>query len=479
MQSPGQHVLLAKASGGTAPRPVVAILGAGFSGAATAMHLLRADVALDVVLVDRRGAFAKGLAYGTDAREHVLNVPAVRMSAFPDAPDDLLQWMASQHLRADPDAFLPRRDYGRYLTQRLAEAEASGAAHGATLQRAATEAVALEPKGARVDVRLRDGSVVLADQVVLALGNLTPRDPLSACGSAGLDAARYARDPWAPRALEGIADHAGVLVLGTGLTAIDVVLSLRRLRHQGPIVALSRRGLLPRPQRSPGGTYGGGYDPAPVLEAAGSLRRLLRTVRAEAERLEAAGGNWRDLVAALRPITSRLWGSLTTSDHARFLEHLRPFWDVHRHRMAPAVEDVLAGLWVHGAFVERAGRVLDVRAADDGVDVRWLARGLPSAEVLHVGRIVNATGGSLDLRSTPDPLVKALREQGWITPDPLGLGLVTETDGTVVPSDPARGKRLHALGPLRMGSLWESTAVPELRVQARDLAVRLIAALRG
>jgi uncharacterized NAD(P)/FAD-binding protein YdhS len=407
------------------------------------------------------------------------------MSAFPDAPNDLLDWLGAEGRPRDPDAFLPRRDYARYLVQRLAEAETAGRAHGAALTKVHAGVDDAQPRADGLLVVLAGGRSFLAHEVVLALGNLPPADPLAACGGAALPPALYARDPWAPGALEGIPPDGPVLVLGTGLTAIDVTLTLRRLRHRGPVVALSRRGLLPRPQRSPGGTYGGGYDPAPVLAAQGSLRRLVRTVRREARRHAARGGDWRDLVAALRPITPRLWGALPLGDRARFLRHLRPYWDAHRHRMAPAVEDALAGLWAEGLFVERAGRVLDVRAAAGGVEVRWRPRGTPDVERWEVARIVNAVGASLDLRASADPLVAALRARGLLTPDPLGLGLATAPDGAVLPLDPpldpplepALPRRLSALGPLRMGDLWESTAVPELRVQARDLAARLLRTL--
>lgn len=457
---------------GPDPARTVAIVGAGFSGTAVALHLLRAAATPRVLLLDRRGDFGRGLAYGTSAEEHVLNVPASRMSAFPDAPADLLGWVEEQGRRPDPDAFLARRDYARYLGQRLDEAEA-GARGRCVLERLPEAALDVGVRGSRLELTLARGAPWPVDEVVLALGNLPPADPLEGRGAERLDPSRYARDPWSPGALDGIDPDAGVLLLGTGLTAVDVLLSLKRRRHRGPVTLLSRRGLLPRPQRAPGGTYGGGYDPAPLLAEAGDLRRLLRTVRAEAARLAAGGRDWRDLVAALRPVTPRLWTSLGRVDRDRFLRHLRPFWDVHRHRMAPAVEDALLGLSAVGAFVARAGRVLEVRPAGPGVAVHWRARGRPDTEVLEVGRVVNATGASPDLRRSHDPFVRGLCDAGWITPDPFGLGLVTEPDGRVVPSDPALPRRLHALGPLRMGGLWESTAVPEIRVQAQDLARRL------
>jgi uncharacterized NAD(P)/FAD-binding protein YdhS len=456
--------------------PPVAIVGGGYCGTAVALHVLAAGRPVDVALLDRRGAFARGLAYGTSAREHVLNVPASRMSALADQPGDLLAWLTEQGVRPDPDAFLPRRDYGRYLEQRLARAREAGVAHGAGITTHATAAVDLVPRDHGAALVTADGRRIEAARVVLALGNLPPADPLARVGGERLDAARYTRDAWTPGALDGLPHDAPVLLLGTGLTCVDVVLSLKNLRHRGPLTALSRRGLLPRPQHGPGRPYGGGYDPARVAAAAGDLVALLRALRAEVRRHEAAGGSWRDVIAALRPLTPRLWRSLSERDRDRFLRHVRPFWDVHRHRMAPAIEDALAGLWATGAFVERAGRIDAVRPTADGVEVRWRPRGRAETETLHVGRVINATGASPDLRTTADPFVRALRERGWIRPDPRGLGLETDADGRVLAAQPALPPCVFALGPLRIGTLWESTAVPELRVQARDLAARLLRA---
>jgi len=447
----------------------VLIVGAGASGTLTAIHLLRAGVPVELTLLDRRAAFGRGLAYGTEAREHVLNVPVARMSALPDDPQDLLVWTQEQGLGSDADTFLPRREYGRYLSARLEQA-ASSAPAGARLARVSDEAVGLAQRGRGLALSLASGGTLEGDHVVLALGNLAPADPLAACGGERLDAARYARDAWLPGALEGIQPSDEVLVLGTGLTSVDVLLSLRRLRHRGRVWALSRRGLQPQRQRSASGSYGGGYDPAPFLAAAGDLRRLLRLARSEAHARLATGGDWRDVIAALRPITPRLWASLGARDRVRFLRHLRPFWDTHRHRMAPAVEDVLATLWADGAFRLVAGRVRSVEPTPTGTRVRWQPRGSSEQQSLEVGRVINATGASLDLARCTDPLVRSLVSEGWITPDPLGLGLLTGPDGSVVNATGAGAGRMWALGGLRTGSLWESTAVPELRVQARDLA---------
>lgn len=453
------------------PTPRVAILGAGFAGTMVAVHLLRAGVALEVVLLEPRGRFGVGLAYGTAAPEHLLNVPAAGMSPFPDRPAAFLEWLRERDPCVAADAFAPRREYGAFLQELLDRADRYGAAHGARLQRVAQEAIDVEPDGDDgAVVTLASGDRVRADAVVLATGNLPARDPLERFRAA-IPADRY-REAWSADALDGLSADAPVLLLGTGLTAVDLMLSLRRRGHVGRTVALSRRGLLPQ-----------GHQPFPPLlsrfepqglRAAGTVRRLVRELRQAVRTEEALGGSWRSVVGALRPHTQALWAGLPPAERARFLRHVRPFWDTHRHRMAPQVSDALDTLRAIGALEVRAGRVTDVRALQDRLRVRWCARGSASAQELEVARILNATGPSPDLRGPAPRLFEALRARGRIRPDPLGLGLDTTPEGAVRGRDGVAWERLLALGALRVGGLWETTAVPEVRVQAQDVAARVL-----
>lgn len=458
-----------------APPLRVVVVGGGFAGSLCALHLLSAARPVEVTCLDRVGGFARGLAYGTACLAHLLNVPAGRMSALPERPGDLCAWAATQGLPAGEGAFLPRARYGDYLAQRLAEAQAA-APPSARLRRLAAEAVHVQPAGAaggaplRVD--LADGRVLGADHVVLATGNLAPADPLAALGAGTLDAARYARDPWHAEALAGLGPHDEVLLLGTGLTAVDLLLALRAQGGQARVHALSRHGWLPQAQHAPAGASRPCEARQLPLHAAWP-RELLRALRTAARAQAAAGGDWRDVIAALRPHTPALWQALGPRGQAQFLRHLRTLWDVHRHRLPGGLEQVLAGERARGSLVPHAGRVRAVEPrAGGGVRIAWEPRvGGPPA-TLEVARIVNATGPSPDLRRTHDPLLASLAQSGALEPHPLGLGLACDDDGRVAGT---LAGRLWALGSLRMGRLWESTAVPELRVQARDLARRLAA----
>lgn len=457
-----------------APPLRVVVVGGGFAGSLCALHLLSAARPVEVTCLDRVGGFARGLAYGTACLAHLLNVPAGRMSALPEQPGDLCAWAATQGLPAGEGAFLPRARYGDYLAQRLAEAQAA-APPSARLRRLAAEAVHVQAAGAAAGAPLRvdlaDGRVLAADHVVLATGNLAPADPLAALGAGTLDAARYARDPWHAEALAGLAPHDEVLLLGTGLTAVDLLLALRAQGVQARVHALSRHGWLPQSQHAPAGASRP-CDARQLPLHAAWPRELLRALRTAARAQAAAGGDWRDVIAALRPHTPALWRVLGPRGQAQFLRHLRTLWDVHRHRLPGGVEQVLAGERARAGFVAHAGRVQAVEALPQGVRVHWVLRGGGPPATLEVARIVNATGPSPDLRRTHDPLLASLAQSGALAPHPLGLGLACDDDGRVAGT---LAGRLWALGSLRMGRLWESTAVPELRVQARDLARRLVA----
>ncbi|MBL9087125.1 MAG: FAD/NAD(P)-binding protein [Planctomycetia bacterium] len=453
------------------PRPRrVAVVGSGASGLLVALHLLRGPAATAVTLVER--AHAGGVAYGTHDPAHRLNVAAIGMSAFPDAPGDLVAWAAAHGFVGDPEAFLPRIAYARYLADRLAAAEAAPAHPGSSLGRRRGEVVGLVRADATWRLRLAGGDALDADAVVLATGHGPPVDPLAALGGAALDAARYARDAWAPGALDGLRPTDDVLVLGAGLTFVDLVLSRHGAGATGRTIGLSRRGLLPLSHRRDGAGPPRPVDVASVL-AAPTLRARLAAVRRLAADETARGGDWRDVIAALRAGTPALWATLSPADRARFLRHVRTFWDVHRHRTAPDVADVVARARDAGRVAVLAGRVVAAAPTPRGVAVTWRPRGRAATARLEVARVVNATGTSLDLRRPTEPLFADLAAAGAYRADPLGLGLATADDGAVLYAAGRAHDALFAIGPLRMGDRWESTAVPELRVQAAALAARL------
>jgi uncharacterized NAD(P)/FAD-binding protein YdhS len=461
------------------------VVGAGFSGVIAARELVRAG--WQVVLIDPGARPGRGLAYGTTAPWHLLNSPASAMSIDPDDPGHFARWAG-----VDPGAFVPRSRYGDYLSEALRSVDGLGSL---TVHRGRVARI-FEASGGGLTVLLADDVVIPAAKVVLAVGNQAPAQPFPV--SPGVSG--YVRDPWAADALSDLPEGP-VLLVGTGLTAVDVALSLAANGHTD-ITAVSRHGLLPQshagstpsasfpvaasphtaiapppvnafptvaphsalphaalPLPTGGPLDGRGLSAAPsggrVTEQTVTLAGVMREIRVAA----AKTGDWRSVMDGLRPHWNELWQRLSPADQQRFLRHVARYWEVHRHRMAPAVASSLNG-------------VLNVQKAEvcgiteDGVIMRRTG----GIETRRYSVVVNCTGPG---PVTTHPLVRALIADGLAQPGPYGLGLATDEHGALAGRSPRRGQ-IYTLGPARRGVLWETTAVPEIRAQARALATHLL-----
>jgi uncharacterized NAD(P)/FAD-binding protein YdhS len=456
------------------PIPTVLVIGAGFSGAATAVQLLRqASTPLQVLLLNESGRMARGLAYGTDSAEHLLNVPAGNMSALADEPDHFLRYCQWVDARWQAGSFVPRRLYGAYLESLLAAAE-SGAGP-ARLQRVVGRALRLRPPGAdgQAAVELDDGAVLQAGQVVLAFGHVAPAHPLGEAQRALLGTA-YTADPWRQPPARCVAPDARVLLVGAGLTALDQLVSLALAGHRGPVTMLSRRGLAPQPHR-PQRERPAHPDMAALRARMGpTLRGQLRVLRQAVDAAVAAGDDWRDWIGALRPLMPAWWQSLTPAERARFVRHLQPHWDTLRHRCAPEAHAVFERWRAEGRLALIAGRIAQVAPADAGFHVAVRPRGHDTLRMLAVDHVINCTAPSGRLAASPSPLVAALCADGLVVPDALGLGLTVDEALRVVDQDGRSSPWLSYVGPLLKARDWEATAVPELRRHAAALAQRLV-----
>jgi uncharacterized NAD(P)/FAD-binding protein YdhS len=436
----------------------IAIVGAGFSGTMLAVQLLRRTDAR-IVLIERSSVFGQGLAYSTPHPTHLLNVRSGRMSAFPDEPDHFVRWLERRRPEyADPDGFAPRMVYGEYLRAVLAEADAGAPDR---LARVEGEVVEVRTDDLGAHLRLADGRELTACRAVLALGNPPPAPP----GAPGLEQApadRYIADPWAPDALGSVRPADEVLLLGTGLTMVDVLLALDEQGWLGRGLALSRRGLLPRPH-DPVQSHPKGARPQ-----GDSLSAKLRDVRATAR-----GEPWGEVMDALRPYNQALWCEASPAERARFLRHLRPWWDVHRHRIAPGVGERVAAFRATDRLGLAAGRILSADPAPAGVWVVWRPRGERQPLRMRFDRVVNCTGPRADLQGSSDPLLRALFTQGRVRADANRLGLDTDPALRVVDARGRPDPYLYAVGPLTRGALWEIGAAPEIRSQVVELAERL------
>ncbi|MBV8930940.1 MAG: FAD/NAD(P)-binding protein [Kutzneria sp.] len=436
----------------------VAVVGAGAAGAVTAVRLLeRASGRLEVLLIDPVPGHGRGVAYATADPRHRLNTPAGQMSASADDPLDFVRWLGGQ---AGPGDYVPRAQFGAYLADFLDRTVNRGGS--ASLRRIHARVVGLRAGRTGASVRLAHGGAIEADAVVLAIGSF----PASTMGIAERlrESARFVADPWAPGAVAAVRETGDVLLVGTGLTMIDMALSLER---PGRVVhAVSRHGLLPRAHSN---TPAEPVDPPDFAGLVGlsSVRRaVLRHVGARVR----ADGDWRAAIDALRPLVPTLWAGMPIADRLRFLTQDRRLWDVHRHRMPATTAAEVDALRVSGRLVVHAGEITDAARVADGLRVT-----LSDGASLRVAAVVNCTGVHEYVGRVSDPLVDELVATGGARPGPLGLGFDTAPDGRILPAD-GRRVPVWTLGSPRRGTLWETTAFPEIRKQARDIAASVLAA---
>jgi uncharacterized NAD(P)/FAD-binding protein YdhS/predicted metal-dependent enzyme (double-stranded beta helix superfamily) len=461
--------------------PTVVVVGGGFSGSMAAAQLLRqaaaAGLRLRVVLVERQGAVGEGLAYATRDPAHLLNVPAGRMSAWPNRPDDFVNWACRRHQAVAPGEFLPRQWYGEYVRQTLIEsAEAAAGVASMTVSIDEVRRIARRPSGGWM-VSFARGASLPADVVVLAIGHRPPPDPIGKLwsGSRG----RFILDPWRPFALNPLRGDEPVVVLGSGLTAVDAVLTLTRGARTAPITLVSRRGLLPHSHAEAALPP---IDLAPLIAdwmAADRPRvvTLARKLKQKARSLAEAGGDWRSVVDSLRPHTAKVWSTLTERDRGRFLAHLRPYWEIHRHRMAVEVARRFRELLTQNLVRVVPGTVASVHADDSGARLYVRERGDARLIELRACWVVNCTGPAACNSAESNPAIGSLLVHDWVRRDALSLGLDTTSDGNAIDAKGREVDDLFVVGTLRKPLLWESTAVPELRSQAASVAQSTVAGI--
>jgi uncharacterized NAD(P)/FAD-binding protein YdhS len=450
----------------------IAIVGGGFSGSLLAFHLLNRCAPQDrILLIERNRRFGLGLAYSTGNPNHLLNVRAGNMSAISDRPSHFVEWLrdlpreelASLPEPPGPTGFVPRGLFGRYVQHLLGD-RIWREGRSRQLDLVADEAVALHRRERGWTIELAMGRKIAVDEAVLAIGNFPPSTSTPG----------YFGDPWDPGVLAGLAPDRAVLALGTGLTMIDTVISLLDRGHRGPIYALSRRGLLPRVHLP---TQGGAL-PAPwVFEEApcgASLVSLLRMVRKTCDEAEKQGRGWRVVIDGLRPHTQRLWQELPLSERARFLRHLRPWWDAHRHRTAPQIMERIRQARDSGQLRLLTGRITGRDRRLNSLAVTVAPRGGQIPISLTVDRIIDCSGPRTDCTKIDQSLLRQLLRDGQIRPDPLRLGIEVEPDGAVVGRNGKAAPDLFAIGPITKGTFWEIIAVPDIRVACEQLAERLI-----
>ena len=445
----------------------IAIIGGGAGGVLTALHALRlATPGIRIVMIEPGTRLASGVAYATRHAEHLLNVPARRMSAFNDKPDDFVDFLAAvdqERLHEEIGiSYAQRRHYGDYLRDRLQRARDETQAHFEVLH---DRVIAIEPQAGTWQLRLETGAVLQARGVVLAVGNNAK--PLPARGAASLPALSIL-EAWDFDNIKRIPKDAEVCIAGSGLSMVDTVLSLMANGHHGRIHVLSRHALLPLPHVA----HSVAALQAELLQPL-SLHARMRFLRDAADQAQAQGLPWQSVMEAVRPSVQALWSTLCLRDQKRFLRHVVRYWDVHRHRIAAQVHAQLEALQASGQLQLHRARLDTVTREGKRLRITGLTRDRRALQ-LDVDRIVNATGVEMRAALMRNPLLSDLLGNGHARPGPHGIGIDTTPEGNLVDAEGEVLPDFIVIGSLRIGRLWESIAVPELRGQAESAARQLL-----
>ncbi|MGY3088642.1 putative NAD(P)/FAD-binding protein YdhS [Hymenobacter sp. UYAg731] len=448
-------------------RLVITVVGGGFAGTALVLQLRRqaALAGAEIHLIEPRDAPGPGLAYTARRPEYLLNVRPGGLSLYPDVPNHFADWLQAQpESAAGIPEFASRAAYGRYLREELARELVTSAVRW---HHTSAVAAPLLPTGRRA-VQLADGTVISSDIVVLALGNFPPPPPAGP-DYRYLQHPGYHADPWVIGNLRRIGPDEDVLLIGSGLTAVDVLLALRQDGHRAPITVVARHGRWPSAHGPAAAAYPSFYpELAPETTVTGVVAVYKRHLKAAA----AQGLDWRPVLDSLRPDLGRIWAAWPLAEQRRFLQHLAGVWAVARHRSPPQNATAVAALTAAGLVQLHIGTVREILPDGNRLRIGVRAHGLNRC--WHTAdHVVSCAGPLLDYTRIADPLVGSLRAAGALTPDPLHLGLLTDAHGALLAADGTVSPNLFTLGPSRRPAYFESTAVPELRQQAAALAAHL------
>ena len=452
----------------------VAIVGAGASGVLLAGSLVRPPLRLNVLLIDPTPG--RGPAFGSVDPHHLLNTRAGNMSLDVQSPRGFVDWLNLYRERPggwDDEDFAPRRDFGDYLEQRLGNLETRTPGLGST-RVVRSRAISAERGESGWSIRLATRDVVQADTLVLATGVSRPR-PMLFHGRDEIEPF-VLDDPWDDAALKTTPPGGTVLLIGTGLTAMDVATSLWRKDPQTKVVAVSRHGLLPRIHALPS-------PAAPVISPPypKSARELYAKLRAAAEFVEGDASLRHGVFLNLREISDKLWAGLPDDERLMFLRHFRRYWEVERHRLPPAQAEVIRTASADGRLDVVRGRLAEAKSLSGGGAARVALLTSTGPQALSVTRVINCTGPEADVFRSRNPLLLDLLAQGAAIADPLGLGLHVDDNCAVLDSRGQATPGLYAAGFPTQGRFFGTNAVMEIRAQTARLAELILvnAAVQG
>lgn len=437
----------------------IAIIGGGISGTLTVLQCLKqCHHSLAILWFDSKNQFCKGLAYSTTDENHLLNVRANNMSVFRDEPDHFVNWLGVHHSSYSSKDFVPRKIYGLYVQHTFESLQL-------TNPTVRIQTIAQEVTGV---LQTKYGFEILSDQtykagkLILALGNFLPAHPRS-ISKDFISSENYVQNAFDSSLIEKALTHKDITIIGSGLTMIDVVVSLAHQHYTGTIRVISPHGYIPQAH-----TEQPLPSIAPFIEANKTYRlsELLSLVKNQLKKAKEEQLNPHSVIDAMRPFLQNIWMNFSLDEKQQFLRHLRHKWGVARHRAPVQSIKLFNELKLSGRLILAKGRIYDIQRIGDGFEV-YFTDSKNKGGKFRTSFLINCTGPEADYGRLTSPLVQQLFKNGLIDSDMLKYGLNAQKDGQI-------SQNLYTLGPPLKGILWESVAVPEIRVQAREIASKII-----
>lgn len=448
----------------------ITIIGAGLSGTLLTMNLLRqaSNDFVHIKLIDRRSELDLGPAYSTN-EDYLLNVPVEMMGAFSKDPEHFLRWAQAKKVAADKGDYLPRKLYREYIQAMLQQA-IDGKNKNTTLERVQGEVEDIMISDNQARVFIHGQGDFMTDKVVLALGNSPPEHPRTR-SRAFIDDKRYFQNPWKVDIFKDLSEDDKIIFIGTGQTMVDLATGLSRKKHRGKIVGISRRGFLPLSQKK--------VDPYPSffdeLEGQSRMLPIFQIVKKHLRIASQKGLDARAVIDSLRTHTPAIWMHLAPAEKRRFLRHVFRYWEIIRSRIPPESENIIRELQSSGQLKILTGRITDIIPTESGLTIQYVTRDSTAEKNETADLIINCVGPNLDYDQRDEPLIKNLIRKKLIHADPAHLGINALTDGSVLKEDGAPSNTLFTIGLTLKGIVWEALSTPEIRVQAENLAGKLLA----
>lgn len=418
----------------------IGIVGGGASGTLAALHCKKTlNENIQILIFEPSEKLGRGNAYAHHYDDYILNVPVNNMSVFPDHPDDFEKWI----LQFKPEIaqsrdwpFVPRYYFGLYLDDHLSKMPHDH------LQHIRTKVSKIDMLGRQYQLRLANHKSFLCDYLILATGyEHEPPFPHRPCLK-NLTHRVFSSENYHHTPLSQFSGR--VLILGTGLTGIDVWRKLKQ--NEGlKITFFSRRGFLPLEQdlSTPRIKFPTLFGMSPL-----QILQVLRAIQSNHEL------SWVTIANHVRPQAQKIWTCWTEAEKKQFLKYLKPYWEVIRHRMPSSVfADLQKDLCEKRAEV-KAGKMQKIQLDHEHFNIEYIDRKSNTKQTFQANYIIYANGL---------PINQALLDTEHFLP---GLSLCPYGMGYVNQSAP----RLWVIGPASKGMFWENVAIPDIREQAKQIA---------